>query len=524
MEQTLVFEQTIEDYPADISAPDLDMGIEEEVYDNSWGDELYELVSSHQDEMVICPWMDNAEVTLGDAMTAYEYPPNLTAEDEPFLISVVSELLNNRVIMEDEPEDLIVDPEEEPAPELIEIENLEEPDDEVAEDQALTKRTFPTVSKTQSSIPRLADLQKTEKTSASTVTDNLAELEASPTITIAKSSPLRRPEQARAPNAAATEGKAAVNIKQPKAKTRRPREVIEGEKAKIPEVAPSPKNPGLAAEVLRTGLEEEVFDYSLEPLALENPREASSTKQDLEVERLIALAEEAASFSVNNLTDAIENQAMVPISDNLAPEEFDSNEEDVAADPPPTYELDGEATVREAPFASTEYEKLEPVLDLEPEDDMGESRSEIDVVINKILAEHTENTEPQNTEAASFYLDKIVEIVAEVQSSDEEGISEDAKAAELEELFTELLDEMGVSHTPEIIENLISRIMEQDVAIAEDVEDEETAEDTQSAGLKTVVKNSSGGHVILNDVVISKRLISKVALELCGFKLSLSLN
>lgn len=67
-----------------------------EQIDDQWGQELTDLVSANADVMIICPWQCGHEVTLGDAMTTFDYPPNLTAADEPYLLSIVYSLLNSR--------------------------------------------------------------------------------------------------------------------------------------------------------------------------------------------------------------------------------------------------------------------------------------------------------------------------------------------------------------------------------------------------------------------------------------------
>jgi len=78
---------------------------------DEWGGELTALVAENADVLVRCPWLNDAEVTLSAAMNAYKYPANMTAEDEPFLISVVLQLLANRVketevqVEEDDPEE-----------------------------------------------------------------------------------------------------------------------------------------------------------------------------------------------------------------------------------------------------------------------------------------------------------------------------------------------------------------------------------------------------------------------------------
>ena len=114
MEKIAIDEQPVEDLVIEFEASDIETHSHEELHENeTWGDEQRMLVEANQDVVVVCPWMGNAEVTLSTAMNTYEYPPNLTAEDEPFLLSVVYGLLANRVIEEEEPEELTLEDEEE---------------------------------------------------------------------------------------------------------------------------------------------------------------------------------------------------------------------------------------------------------------------------------------------------------------------------------------------------------------------------------------------------------------------------
>ncbi len=162
MEQTIVSGQTAEDLKTEFKAPDLEAGVDEEVCVESWDYDLYMLVHSNQDVIVTCPWMDNAKVTLGDAMTTYEYPPNLTAEDEPFLISVVNELLDSRVIKNEEPEDLLIEDDE--------VEHVEEPDPIVVDSRVSAKDSGSvTTKKKPRPAQHVTKAHQPEKTSAHTM-------------------------------------------------------------------------------------------------------------------------------------------------------------------------------------------------------------------------------------------------------------------------------------------------------------------------------------------------------------------
>jgi hypothetical protein len=89
-----------------------------------WGTELMNFVSANQHVIVRCPWMGGAEVTLGEAMTTYSYPPNMTEGDLPMVAAAVYELLANRVLEEEQPDDEEESPAED---ETSKREEIEEP-------------------------------------------------------------------------------------------------------------------------------------------------------------------------------------------------------------------------------------------------------------------------------------------------------------------------------------------------------------------------------------------------------------
>lgn len=71
-----------------------------EAAEKSWDYELYILVSTNAEVRVRCSWTDEPVVTLGEAMLTY--PRAMTEADEPFLRSMVNEMLANPPIETDE--------------------------------------------------------------------------------------------------------------------------------------------------------------------------------------------------------------------------------------------------------------------------------------------------------------------------------------------------------------------------------------------------------------------------------------
>jgi hypothetical protein len=106
LNETITRERTdvsLEDQSTEFGVFAVEDADNKEVAEESWDAELYALVSANAEKKVRCSWMDNAVVTLGDAMLAY--PRTMTAADGPFLILIVNEMLANPVIeVEDKPE------------------------------------------------------------------------------------------------------------------------------------------------------------------------------------------------------------------------------------------------------------------------------------------------------------------------------------------------------------------------------------------------------------------------------------
>lgn len=536
-------ERVREDSAIEFETPDLEADANE-VYVEPWGNELLTLVRANQDVIVICPWMDDAELTLATAMTTYEYPPNLTAEDEPFLISVVNELLASRVIESEELEDTVVEVEAETEVEVDEelaadkneakLQEDEamppnEPERKIVDDKVFKKKVDLVATKKQHPVQHVVKVRQPEKPSADTDTEEPSQPEAVIEIIPSKPATDVSTEQAHPSSPVASEDESAVGRRE--VETEQTANVLEIIKTAAPEAATTIEQPLVAElESLQTGLDDEIPDPSAQSLPVEVSVEVSvesdSAIQPLEIEHLTALAERAA-LSIDELVGASEDQPVpVSTSDRLDSDETeDSGEEEVATDHltiPAPEAIDDDVAVKEQPVVG-EDDESRPWAEMEAV--TAEPPAEIDVVAEQILVEHIEQGNPQTTEVASRYLDKIIEVVAEVQAFDSEDSTDETKVTEeLEELFIELFDEMGAPHTPELIERLGCRAIEQRVAKNKEFEDEEIADDTQQGGVGTMLKKPSVGHVTLNDAIVHNRLISKMALELCGFKASFSLN
>ncbi len=538
MEQTVTIERTVEDPAIEFETPDQEFDANE-VYVEPWGNELFALVNLNQGVMVTCPWMDGAEVTLGTAMTAYEYPPNLTAEDEPFLVSVVNGLLASRVIEAKEPEDPVdeveteteVEIDEEPAADKSETKLQEdevtppkEPQQRVVGNKVFKEPVAsPAVNKKQRPAQPVVEIRQPEK--ASVGTEETLQPEAVVEIINSKSDASVSTEQTHQGKTAVLEGEGAVDLGEDAAE--QPADFLAAIKAVAPEFATTPERPIVAElEITQAGLDDEISDFPLQPLPVESLAEAEPVVQAPEIERLTALAKGAALLG-DELVDVSEDKPVsASTNSHLDGNETESlGEEDVETGQiiMPDLEVIDDTVDAEERFTVGKDDELELGVEAEPVTAI--PQAEVDIVAEQILAEYVERDTPQTTELANHYLDKIIEAAVEVRAVDGgEVIEETEISEELEDLFIELLDEMGVAHTPELIENLVSQTVERRIAKNKELEDEEKDEDTQQGGLSTKLKKSSVGRATLNDAIVHDRLISKIALELCGFKVSFSLN
>ncbi len=516
-----------------------------------WGDEQTAFVNLHQDIIVTCPWMDNARVTLGVAMTTYEYPPNLTAEDEPFLMAVVHELLASRKnedeAIEDTETDVEVEVEEapeatdEPEGELHKSEG-KQPIEESTQrlvDEVSRKAVPPKVALEQSSAQHTAEIHQPQEESSAD-TQEPSQPESSPKRATSNHINSESPEQPQAYSARPIILESSVRIGDQENEFDQPTDILETtETPKI--VIPSAgvgREQMLVAEakvIPDRNLGDNVSDSLATRLSPEMPAKLEDDDEiyRAEVAHLTAAAKEVAlSVSVGGSVDPAEAQP-INIQDKLSTrsgeievEVEDFPVESTTADrvlAPVTSFIDDDTVIKEMPLVTGKDEKDDSNLWVEVNIPAIEPPAGVEVVADQLLEECIEQTSPEAIEITHHYLEKIVETAAQL-AANEEIVDELEVVEELEELFIELFDEMGIPHNPDIIKHLARRTIKRRMAKNKEIEDEEAADDIQQGGLAVLLKRPSTKHVTLNDAIIHNRLISRIALELCGFKASFSLN
>lgn len=127
--------------------------------------------------------------------------------------------------------------------------------------------------------------------------------------------------------------------------------------------------------------------------------------------------------------------------------------------------------------------------------------AEIEEAVSQ-LSEQLKNTEPEITEKADKILDRIIEVSARVEAqTGEEIITGSETQEQLEELFTELLDSVGMDCTPELIESLVNLTRKRHLA-GKYVDLETEAEGGQA-------RQDSGTHEFINKLLLGLSDIKK---------------
>jgi hypothetical protein len=136
------------------------------------------------------------------------------------------------------------------------------------------------------------------------------------------------------------------------------------------------------------------------------------------------------------------------------------------------------------------------------------------------LTEHIKASEPEIVEKANEILDKIIEVPAKFKAHNSQNIITESEAQEeLEELFTELLDKMGIDYTPELVESLAHLTLNWHLAdeIEKLKDEEETDKTPQERGTHEIIKKLLKGLSMIKKAITHACAIGKSALQLYNF-------
>jgi hypothetical protein len=494
LSETLAFESAAAESEYQAPSPHFSEYEEEkrEEENKQWGNELTAIVGANADVIVRCPWMGGAEVTLSEAMRAFNWPPNLKAEDEPFLISVVEGLLANRVIETEEPEDKEESEEDQPQEEKTEskekpVESKPKPreqKEEKSKDPEPDKN--PTIEATESKVAKVAEPQiRVQENIERPAPVAKAEITVEPAET-----PAPPPAKAREVNLPADETtgerpSAVIEILQT---SERP--LADDSKMELPRPAgqqPVSKVTSETAPLTAASVQEAIPETVTAPPEheAEPPETNFSIGADEPPERTEVLVAVSEDDTIPEITAPVRAESLEEV-DRIQFEEAESDFE-LSADGINLEEpieglilIDQREEVRseaESTFETTEvidesepaeasalsFEESPPVeyeteaLELEQPASQAAAAAEIEAVITE-LTEKIGTYKPEAAKELQAILQEAIDTPVQLEGTGIE-ITVEQFEAELEELIWELAEKWEIELEPEAVESLVRRIV-----------------------------------------------------------------
>ena len=469
-------------------------GVKEAGQDWSWGYELEAKVSANAHRRVTVSWVGDAVMTVGEAMNIYPYPPDLTAADEPFLISVVEELLANEVDDTEKPEK---ENEDEPE-ELVEPDVHEEP--RAKEDKQLATNAKTDTKPKIKLAPKSSTIAEPKPEQE---THQVSEALEQPTVRAA------RPAEPEARNISAAQAeaefKATAELDKPATadvrgddKSGSPEDSVAELAAKdsAPELASATANviyldkPKTVTEQQVVAVEQTLTSQAEIPAVEAEPEfdnQQSTTSREFGTPSSFKPTEAVAGAWPEEALLVLEAPT---ISNSAGPSPEESELDEVWPIPPTPGKFDYQAPAinladfveeglanlnDEAPLAAdmqpTNFALYdEPVLSDEIEFTEPEQPIPADLLVVEEaesspvqLNEYAQTAELKTVEPAYEAINKIIELPLKIvpQVSENTPAEIDTETREhLEELLSELLDMAGFEHTPELIESLTQLTIE----------------------------------------------------------------
>lgn len=486
-------------YGTEVPAPEpgtyaAEIASNQEIKDPTWGHTLHDLVSANASVVVECPWMAGAKVTLAEAMTTYAYPSSMTAEDEPFVLLVVHELLATQVQEIEEPqqqsetEENIQTGEDLPRVEAVREEGHQKYD-----------------SKEDRQASHASDSEMVESISDNEVASNeaAATSPSSPEDTVrldyseesevpasaGGTSPITQPEPAIKP-----EDLGQRNKKVQKKTT------INPHKNNLEEVSRPSEERGSEPSTAILTIETVIAPELVEPVILEQEtgllNEALATDERIVVDS----AEPAPASDKSNIYESDEP-------------DFRSTEESFGEN----FDLQARAE------SLAVFTDDEPVL-IEQESLAVSTAEQLSVPLAEVedflaqLTECIDNNDPETAAVVNKNLDKIMEIAAALEANNSDTSIVEAEAQEeIEELYIEVLEALGMEYRPELIESLVRLTIYRQLVGEEMQEEEEVGE----------VPQDTGTHEAITQLIVSASNIKKTLEYTCAIgnsALKLSFN
>lgn len=527
---------------------DVSENSDREAGDKQWDiDNLTPLVRANAHVLVRCPWMNGEVVTLGTAMDNYQWNSEGTApEDEPFLISIVYELLSNPVTETEEPEE---DKPEEEEPVKAQKADQKSKTETKADNEPKNSNTTKQPEQPQKEINETKPLEVPVSTAAtlprsenSKVTEVEAAVDAN-LVQIESNQPIQGAAKAEA--ATSSSKSSIINETVPDFTAKRPllKDQLDKtgsvSKSKLETKRPTPtiEIPKRYAAANPMAVTREEQSVTL-PVATETATEPEFAKSlSLDQERVAFLADfaeltdeeiiEVVEYELadtNNLVNFVEADVLFSYLEEAV---LDADEQNVFFNAPDLEAIEHALVTSEETSIFQLGDELKPSESTQTTNP--EQLAQISLNIEEVesclmqLAERTQAIEPETTEMVNECLNKIIEAPAKLEAySGEIVITEAEIQEELEELFTKLLDVVGIDYSPQTIELLIYLTVKWHLTgeIQKLNNDEQTDELPHELGTHEIIKKLLLGMSTIKKATAQAYAIGNSALRLCSPQLN----
>ena len=518
----------------------------ETINEDDWDKQLTDLVAANADVIIESPWHGGAEMTLSAAILMCQV--KITSENVYFFVSEVQRLLANRLIKKEETrsEDELENeaqqadaetenPHEQSdskpkivfslAPDSVETVTpagdnalppagfLESPSEIAPEDgSGILKPLTPPPSTAENSIPEPI---ATEVMEGFTVVTPEAELDFTQPETKLeikekqKSLPAEAPEPITLENsvvpAESSIGHASINESP---ETKHQAEEI----AELPPKAEVKPVPEVELEI--TAAADDFAELSANAEMTDDEVTFEPLDYMVEESEVAKLAEIEAALADQMEEDALESGELYEFSDLASAEtpadSLEVQQEDLSL------ELNEELSTS----------KLEDITDSEKTLEISVPRQEVEATLIEVN-EKIKISEPETIEKANTILDEVIEIAASFHAEQDENNAVEAEVQEeVEELFTNLLSELGIDYTEELIESLATITLRWDLAHElEELKPEKDADEDQTkhdVGTHEIITKILKALSRLKDALAHANELGRFALQLCSFSFAVT--
>jgi hypothetical protein len=561
LSETLSYTTLEEQQPRELS----EAGVDErkpdglEIKDPTWGGSLTDLVRENAHVIVQCSWLGGAEVSLGEAMNSYPFPPNMTPADEPLVVAVVLEMLANPVVEE-------TDSVEESSEEFNQED--EETDSESGVGEEEQKSIFESNPEGSDKAELQVDLVETVESSAglteganSRPSNDVLTADAEPSSegtikqTPNRQAPKPKKETVELPNPPVIDKKQPPSAEFKLVKTLEKKEkqtphelkdvrsqdknlyekskprnglshtesnVLDKTQFKGPlERAPQNDNDSAVIEEQVNNVEQTVTSDAPAPISEVNINKATvEDKPALIIENEIIEDETELEFTFQKEIGLSLETTDEPMIEKLDLPEIDETigefeEELVYFDVTDRVEVDQPEFIQELEQVQIETESAYS------EKTINEINIEAVEYSLVSITESIGEAETAKTQELNEILDRITEIPALLEQRDENNLTEQEAQEELEELFCSIFIKLGIEYSPTLIEDLVYLTLR--CQLTEEITKlklSETEDLPQAVGTHEIIKKILVGLSKIKKALSHAYALGSSALRLCNLEFS----